>query len=106
MMTEKRLKDYRAVKAEVKHLEELRARFANVYGGPLTEIVELYDQKIAEGRAELQAVEEAINALPDVCREICQLHYIQGLTLEAITWRVNYSIQSVNRYKKKALSLL
>lgn len=105
-MNENRLKNYIALKAEVKDLERLRASLKNEYGAPFEGVLKLYDQKITEGRAELRAVEEAINALPDVCREICQLYYLQGLTLENVAQRVNYSAQSVNRYKKKALSLL
>jgi len=119
-MTESQLKDYRAVKMEVKQLERLRAALQDAAkkdedrgwapkgqrSGTFYELVDLYAHLIEEGRAELQAVEDAINAMPEPCREICRLHYMEGHTLEAITWRVNYSLQSVNRYKKKALAYL
>ena len=119
-MTESQLKDYRAVKMEVVQLERLRAALldaAKKYedrglvpkgqrSGTFYELVDLYAQHIEEGRAQLQEIEDAINAMPEPCREICRLHYIEGHTLESITYKTNYSLQSVNRYKKKALAYL
>ena len=118
-MTEQELKDYKPLKMEVKHLERLRAsliaeREADIKRGfcsPAPDsgfqfLIDLYAEKIQKHRAQILEIEAVIDAMPEPCRQICRLHYIEGLTLEAITWRVNYSLQSVNRYKKKALAYL
>lgn len=118
-MTEKQLNDYKPLKMEVKQLEQLRAslikeREADIKRGWIRDepgsgfqsIIDLYAELIEKHRAEILEIEETINAMAEPCREICRLHYMEGLPLEAITWRVNYSLQSVNRYKKKALTYL
>lgn len=118
-MTEKQLKDYRPLKMGVKQLERLREsliqeREADIKRGWILDepgsgfqfLIDLYAGMIEKDRAQLLEIEEAVNALPEPCREICRLHYIEGQTLEAIAFRVNYSLQSVKRYKKKALAYL
>lgn len=118
-MTEQELKYYIPLKMEVKQLERLRAsliaeREADIKRGWLSPepgsgfqfLIDLYAEQIEKEKARILEIERVINAMPEPCREICRLHYMEGHTLEAITWRVNYSLQSVNRYKKKALAYL
>lgn len=118
-MTEQELKDYIPLKMEVKQLERLRAsliaeREADIKRGWLSPepgsgfqfLIDRYAGKIQEHREQILQIEATIDAMPEPCRQICRLHYIEGKTLEAITWEIHYSLQSVNRYKKKALAYL
>lgn len=119
-MTERQLKDYRAVKMEVVQLERLRAGLLDAAkkdeergwvpkgqrSGTFYELVDLYAHLIEEGRAELQAIEDFINGLPEPCQEICQAHYLEGLSIERTALALNYSTSSINRYIKKSLAYL
>lgn len=118
-MTEQQLREYNDLKMEVKHLQQLRASLAREReadikrgwisgkdGSAFNSLIAHYDRLIERHLAELRETEAFIEALPEPCQEIARLYYLEGLTIEAITWRVHYSTQSVNRYKKKALSYL
>lgn len=119
-MTAERLQDYCDIKRELEHLERLRARLQEearrdeargwIPKGQRSKsfyaVVALYDRKIKEARAELQAVEAFINTLPDQCREVCRLHYLEGRTMDEAAEAMCYSCTQANRYKKKALACL
>lgn len=118
-MDEKSLKDYIPLKEEVKHLEQLRASIQKevedevkrgyirkASESSFTAILDYYDKLIAKHRAELQAVEEDINALPDWARELLELRYIKGKSWDAMTFETYYSLTSLHRLHRKALALL
>ena len=120
-MTEERLKDYADIKAELLQLERLRGSsieearrierrgwFPHYTTNPIhLELVALYDGKIAAAKAELQAVEEAIAAVPDdTARELLQLRYLKGMTWDAVSLAMCYSYTNVHRLHRKALAML
>ncbi|NSL90516.1 RNA polymerase sigma factor [Chitinophaga solisilvae] len=57
-------------------------------------------------RASLQALDIAIDRLPDNCREVYLLHREEGLSYREISFRLSISVSMVEKHMSKAIRLL
>lgn len=53
---------------------------------------------------EAQTVEKILDSLPSIQGELLRLHYVQGLTYEAIAEKMHYCPQTIYVLRKKALA--
>lgn len=130
-MTKERLKAYRSIKLErdrlITMIEELEAqmqsprsqrldgmpRGGSAPSNPVenlvvkhVELIERYQQKVAELTEAAGEIENAIEVLDHRERTLIRLHYIQGLTWEEVCVAMTYSWRQVHRIHSKALELL
>ena len=130
-MTKERLKAYRSIKLErdrlVTMIEELEAqmqsprsqrldgmpRGGSAPSNPVetlavkhVELIERYQQKVAELTEAAGEIENAIEILDHRERTLIRLHYIQGLTWEEVCVAMTYSWRQVHRIHSKALEIL
>lgn len=67
----------------------------------------LYEENTTIEQHEMHAqIEDAINSLPDKCREVFRLSYIHGLKNQDIADTMNVSVRTVEAHMYKALRLL
>lgn len=116
-MTQQQLKDYVPLKAEVEHLGTLHANIITdiehskgtirgIKESLYTPLLDYYNGLINKHLAELQAVESAINTLPDWARDVLTFRYIERKDWLTISFDMYYSLSTVQRLHNKALSLL
>lgn len=130
-MTKERLKAYRSIKLErdrlITMIEELEAqmqsprsqrldgmpRGGSAPSNPVenlvvkhTELIERYQQKVAELTEVAGEIENAIEVLAPRERTLIRLHYIQGMTWEEVCVAMSYSWKQIHRIHAKALTML
>ena len=130
-MTKERLRNYQNIKKErqqIRHqLEELEAalyypKVQRLTGMPSNhgaevnpqeelairhiELQDKYNAKLEELYAEQLAIEQAIETLDVVKRQLLRYRYIDGLTWEEVCIRMNYSWKQVHRLHGAALQEL
>lgn len=130
-MTKERLKAYRSIKLErdrlITMIEELEAqmqsprsqrldgmpRGGSAPSNPVenlvvkhTELIERYQQKVAELTEAVGEIENAIEVLAPRERTLIRLHYIQGMTWEEVCVAMSYSWKQIHRIHAKALEIL
>lgn len=130
-MTKEQLKEYRSIKLERDHLADMiKEMEATLYaprsqrldgmprGGSSpgsmvetaaikhAELLDRYQQKVAELSAALVDIEKAIEVLEPRERTLIRLHYAEGLTWEEVCVAMNYSWRQVHRIHAKALETL
>jgi RNA polymerase sigma factor (sigma-70 family) len=130
-MTKERLKAYRSIKLErdrlITMIEELEAqmksprsqrldgmpRGGSAPSSPVenlvvkhTELIDRYQQKVAELTEAAGEIENAIEVLAPRERTLIRLHYIQGLTWEEVCVAMSYSWKQIHRIHAKALAML
>lgn len=130
-MTKERLKAYRSIKLErdrlVTMIEELEAqmqsprsqrldgmpRGGSAPSNPVetlavkhVELIERYQQKVAELTEAAGEIENAIEVLDHRERTLIRLHYIQGMTWEEVCVAMSYSWKQIHRIHAKALEIL
>ena len=127
-MTKERLRNYQTIKREREqlrhHLEELETalyypKVQQLTGMPSNhvngtnpqedlavrhiELQERYSAKLAELYDEQLAIEQAIETLDGVKRQLLRYRYIDGLTWEEVCIRMNYSWRQTHRLHGEAL---
>ena len=130
-MTKEKLKEYKHIKQERDNLatmiKELEAtmyspRVTRLDGMPHgaggnsspiesmaakhDELLQLYQEKVAELTAKLQTIEAAIEPLAPRERTLLRLYYINGLTWEQVCVAMNYGWTQVHRIHGRALQEL
>jgi RNA polymerase sigma factor (sigma-70 family) len=131
MMTKERLKAYRSIKLErdrlITMIEELEAqmqsprsqrldgmpRGGSAPSNPVenlavkhVELIDRYQQKVAELTEAVGEIENAIEVLAPRERTLIRLHYIQGMTWEEVCVAMSYSWMQIHRIHAKALAML
>lgn len=99
-MTKNRLRAYRKLKEEKQQLEALMGE------SETEELRACYQAKVAKVEAEQLAIEEAIDSLSPTERALMRAYYIEGLTLEEVCVRINYSWRHTNRMHSQILTKL
>lgn len=79
-------------------MAELRAKIET----HRAEILQRYAAEIQEA----QKIEKILERLPSKQAEVLRLHYVQGLTYEAIAEKMHYCPQHIYDIRKKALATL
>lgn len=129
-MTKERLRNYRALRAELRQLagrlEEYEAalyapkaqRLTGMPSAPSKdnamesmaarhmELQTLYQRRRDELAAEMLAIEQAIESLDPTARILCRYRYIDGLKWEEICARMGYSWTQVHNLHRRALDVL
>lgn len=130
-MTKEKLKEYRSLKLERDKLAEMIRDMEAVIYGPRspkldgmphggsnphsavedaaikhTDLLERYQQKVAELSAALAEIETAIERLAPRERTLIRLHYVQALTWEEVCVAMAYSWRQIHRIHAKALAEL
>lgn len=59
-----------------------------------------------QGRAQLQALDQAIDRLPDNCREVFLMHREKGMSYREIAEQLSVSVSMVEKYMSRAIRLL
>lgn len=97
-MTIKKLEMYRDLKAERDHLRELsdKDETARV----------VYHETIQRLNDHLVAIERAIETLEPRERQAIRMHYIDGLSWEAIGYKMYYERSQIFRIRKAAIEKL
>lgn len=75
-------------------------------GDEHTELQKLYHTKVAELKAEMLEIEQAIEVLEPRERTLVRLHYFQGLTWEQVAVEMNYCWRQIHRIHAAALDML
>ena len=71
------------------------------------ETLQLADSSITgNGKAQLAALDEAINRLPGSCRDVFVMHREMGLSYREIAARLAISVSMVEKYMSRAIRLL
>ena len=102
-MTKEQLKEYRSIKSELISLKNLCRRLEAVNDPRLKKRYKKLCDKLAK---ELQAIENAIETLSPTERTIIRLRYIEGLSWQAICYRVGYEWAATHRKHASALAKL
>lgn len=108
-MTKEQLRNYQAIKREKCHIEQ---RLRNLERRPESEqeslrpLRELYREKLDALVALQVSIEEAIDSLGPVERDLFRYRYIDGLEWHQVAARINYSWQQTHRIHKAALMKL
>lgn len=130
-MTKERLRNYRALKRELKQIEErlvsveaalYSPKIQKLTGMPAggshegsaleamaTQHMELrdhYARKMVELTAELLSIETAIDALSVTERTLLRFRYIEGLTWEEVCVAMSYSWRQIHYLHNRALTHL
>jgi RNA polymerase sigma factor (sigma-70 family) len=129
-MTKERLRKYRDLSKELEQIEQkvetmesalCSPKIQRITGMPSApgdknakedmmaehlELLEYYQQKKAELKAEQLAIEKAIESLEYRDRTVLRLYYIDGLTWEQVCVLVNYSWRQVHNIHSAALMKL
>lgn len=108
-MTKEQLRKYQAIKREKRHLEQmLRAseRQAESEQESLQPLLELYRKKL-DALVERQVrIEQAIDSLEPVERDLLRYRYIDGMEWHQVANKIHYSQQQTYRLHEKALKKL
>lgn len=99
-MTKKELKNYKPLKAELNDIDRLVKRLNDL---KLPELTEIYDEKIANLKARLKRIEDAIEELEPTERRLMRARYIEGLEWHQVAVRISYSWQQTHRIHARAL---
>lgn len=75
------------------------------YANYLAEL-DKYQRKVAEYAKKLNEVEQALETLKPLEREVVRLKYVDGMTLERIGDELGYSRANIKYHLRKALSIL
>lgn len=106
-MNKQTLRRYQLLQIEAEQLDEIAARLIQKAPGRRTPEIErarrLYAERAAELAKQAEAIEDAIQALPDRERIILRAHYLMGDSWEAIAARLHYSTRQVHRIHARAL---
>lgn len=130
-MTKERLRNYRALREELRRLAERLGEYEAMLYAPRVQKIRstpsasagntssvetmanthmqlqaLYRRRRDELAGELVAIESAIESLDSVERTVCQLRYIDGLKWEEVCARMNYSWRQVYNIHRRALDAL
>ena len=108
-MTKEQLRNYQAIKKEKCHIERLLRNLEKQPGGEkesLQKLRELYREKLDALVALQVSIEEAIDSLEPVERDIFRYRYIDGLEWHQITAKIHYSWTSTHRIHALALMKL
>ena len=70
------------------------------------DLVDKYERRLAELRAEALLIEDAIEALEPVERMLMRYRYIEGMTWEEVAVAINYSWMQMHRIHGRALDKL
>lgn len=129
-MTKERLRTYRDLSRELRHIErKVESLEASLYSPKIPkmsgmpaggaggnamedlaakhlELLDHYKAKEAELAGEQLAIEQAIDALPYRERSLLRLYYIDGLTWEEVSVRMNYSWRQTHNIHSTALKQL
>lgn len=108
-MTKEQLRQYRALKKEHTRIEQ-RLRNLEKLDECDPEIIrplkELYASKLEELVAAILAIENAIESLDPVERELVRLRYADGLPWFKVQAAINYSEQQTHRIHSRVLQKL
>lgn len=99
-MTKEQLREYRQIKQELAALEVLARKIER---HSTDELRAEYDQIRERLTAELLRIEQALETLDSTERTLMRLRYIDGLSWQAVTMRINYSWQQTHRIHARAL---
>lgn len=99
-MTKQELKNYSPLKAELNDIARLVKRLNEL---KLPELTEVYDEKIAKLKASLKRIEDALDGLEPVERQLMRARYIEGLEWHQVAVRISYSWQQTHRIHARAL---
>lgn len=129
-MTKERLRNYQAIKEELRQLEERLLEIETTLYSPknqkLTgmpsapskgnamedmaarhvELQDLYKSKMDDLATELLTIEAAIESLDPTARLLCRYRYVDGLKWEEVCVRMNYSWRQVHNLHRRALDAL
>lgn len=105
-VTKEQLRSYQDIKAEKIHIEQ---RLRNLEKQPESEqeslqpLRALYREKLDELVALQLSIEEAIETLGPVERDLFRYRYIDGMEWHQVCVKINYSWQQTHRIHKSAL---
>ncbi|UZW62193.1 RNA polymerase sigma factor [Lysobacter enzymogenes] len=93
---------------DARRRESLSRRTVNVAGPELLELPNevLRPEQWAEHREELARVRDAIDRLPERCRQVYLLNRIDGLSYSQISADQGISVKAVEKHVSRALTLL
>lgn len=69
-------------------------------------IINKWQSILNEEKKNLEVFTNAIKSLPEREKKFAMLHFMEGETVEEISFRMDYSIRHVNHIKKKAIKLM
>lgn len=105
-MTKEQLRSYQDIKKEKRHIEQMLRileKRPESEQENLRPLRELYREKLDALVALQVSIENAIDSLGPVEREIFRYRYIDGLEWHQVCAKINYSWQQTHRIHKAAL---
>lgn len=102
-MTKEQLRNYQGIKDEKIQIEQMLRKLEKQPDGELEPLRELYRKKYDELVALQVSIEQAINSLEPVERELLRYRYIDGLEWHQVMVKINYSWQQTHRIHAAAL---
>jgi DNA-directed RNA polymerase specialized sigma24 family protein len=105
-MTKEQLRNYQAIKKEICHIERLLRNLEKqpeIERESLRQLRELYRGKLDALVALQVSIEEAIDSLDTVEREIFRYRYIDGLEWHQVAAKIHYSWTNTHRIHAAAL---
>lgn len=99
-MTKYDLRNYKPTKAELDELDRMRFKLDR---HATEELRTVYEEKRKALAANLKRIEDAIECLEPIERQVLRLRYIEGLEWHQVAARVHYSLSDVHRKHSHAL---
>lgn len=99
-MTKHDLRNYRYTKEELEELDRMKIKLDR---HATEELRAVYDEKRGALAAKLTRIENAIECLEPIERQVLRLRYIEGLEWHQVAARVHYSLSDVHRKHSHAL---
>lgn len=102
-MTKEQLRRYQAIKNEKIQIEQRLRKLEKQPDSELEPLRKLYRKKLDELVALQVCIEQAIDSLEPVERELFRYRYIDGLEWHQVAAKIHYSWQSTHRIHAEAL---